>query len=1507
MKRYIQIVSIFSALMISSLLGTFQLFAQDDAIELGNKKALEAIKQNENSMGRYFMVVLPPNENRNHPAQIAAIFVAASEVTKVQLVSPQGTRITKICQPYKTVVFSSLDSKDLFSWDSEIWETELIGQKGWFIEAEKPVSVYVINSKSVSTDGYLAIPVAQWGKDYIHNSFWDFKEFDQWDWAGGFVVMAVEDNTKINIQLNGRGRGVAKTRQGRNIGDRIQIKLMKGETYSVSGDGKTRGGFDLSGSRITGDKPIGVVSYHHRCMIPVHVVSTGRDHMCEAMPPIKSWGRRYVTVELDRGSDMGDFFRVVAAEDNTTVTVKWYDRSNKKLIGNHDVQLKKAGDYYEFYQTGGNWPTNKDFPSVRGTSVWESDKQFLLMQYSFSANWDGNGKFDPSMFLVTPTEQYTKSTIFQTPRNFSGTNEYTENYFNLVAIGDTANPKRNQELIESITLDGVKVSDLTSGFTLNNIPGTDQYWTRIPVTPGPHYIYGDTPFGGYIYGFASFDSYSWPAATAYRTVGEVDTLCPVPTPTGECGVYEVKVTELRNGQVTDTPRQVETGVGAEPAFTEKSFNFDKITYDKPNVPAWVPYPTQTDFKLYTKVIDKYADAYGEIKLVDDANNDTLVVLRYEADSIKIDPEVIDFKEVRVGSTSDELIVKVQSHSDSIITIKEIKLQKGLVFKIAKSLQAGNDGKVVLMPREVKEITLTYTPTQEFQDINPEKMDLDSLLITTNCLEFAWPVIGKGVIPKIKVSDFNAGIVGVNQKRCVTATAQGIMVENIGSMDLVVTGVDLTPAEQLPFVMSDQATINIKFPFTLKPAERIFLKDVCFEPKVSDLGQGKITRNVPFISNAAGNLPGEKPISIWEGTPVQPLVTITGLQYPRVRRLSVNKTNGIDNETNTATGIVRVYNTGTQVVTIKDVKLATNNPNFTLDYANMKPRNISVAGTTIELFPQSQSGNLVKVIEVPVIFNPQVVGDMNVEVIAEFDDNGNANQAGNILSGSAFEPMVELTNYTFVKNTIVGRDHTEGDGSVTKGIVEIQNITNNGVEADLEVTNINITGDITDFTLLNKPNFPLVIAPNSNYNLEFTFKPTNTGSRNIKVNVLSDAGPSKEATGGVRDPKDYPYTGANGLVDGIGINVGGGVVGFDLGNVLTCDNPVGEVVFTNTSTTDVLRINSITPDPTSDLTSFELVDALPTEIPINSQVKVRYRYLADKLGPVTAIYNVDFDDPEVLDGPYTLKANGYKHNVKFALDNFVSDVQLGKPLTYPIKISIDNSLANNDWADAGISKFTVDFRYQTSWLTVIKDGNNVYNMSKGTSLQGNWKLTGSEIVDPNNPKFTLFRIVGENLDATKGYVDGNGTLVNLAIRVFLADTANYKPQIDVTNIEFVGEDGNIRNKCITAEGAEGQIAYTTCVQSVRGLILGEAYKLEGPDSKIVNGNSIDLKFNVAFEAPTKLELIDITGAVVSVPFDSVLKGGAYEANISTDALSNGQYFVRYSSGPFSETINFIIQK
>jgi hypothetical protein len=71
------------------------------------------------------------------------------------------------------------------------------------------------------------------------------------------------------------------------------------------------------------------------------------------MPPVDSWGSEYHSLELDRGKDKGDYFRVVAGEDNVTFEIVWYDKETKERISDiGPITLPKKGNWFEYNGAG---------------------------------------------------------------------------------------------------------------------------------------------------------------------------------------------------------------------------------------------------------------------------------------------------------------------------------------------------------------------------------------------------------------------------------------------------------------------------------------------------------------------------------------------------------------------------------------------------------------------------------------------------------------------------------------------------------------------------------------------------------------------------------------------------------------------------------------------------------------------------------------------------------------------------------------------------------------------------------------------------------------------------------------------------------------------------------------------------------------------------------------------------------------------------------------------------
>jgi len=309
------------------------LSAKENEIPQKVKNALKKTLVNgPNSLGKRFMLGFPANDVDQAPKDALDIYVA-SDFDGEFVLQNKLTGYQKRYTLKKGGVVALATQNGGTTWD---WETREIGKaanKGLELLSDVPVSVYVLMGKNYSSEGYLAIPVSAWDDKYIHCSFWDFKEWAEWKTE--FLIIASEDKTQIEIKLKGLPIGAETADPNWKIGQTKTITLDKYQTYLVQGNGKTRGQFDLSGTEITSldkKKPIGIISGHEKTMIPKNIVFNGRDNLLAMLAPVSRWGKEYYTVELDRKTDKGDYFRVVASEDDTEVVITWYDKNTRDFI-----------------------------------------------------------------------------------------------------------------------------------------------------------------------------------------------------------------------------------------------------------------------------------------------------------------------------------------------------------------------------------------------------------------------------------------------------------------------------------------------------------------------------------------------------------------------------------------------------------------------------------------------------------------------------------------------------------------------------------------------------------------------------------------------------------------------------------------------------------------------------------------------------------------------------------------------------------------------------------------------------------------------------------------------------------------------------------------------------------------------------------------------------------------------------------------------------------------------
>ncbi|MBU3678239.1 MAG: T9SS type A sorting domain-containing protein [Candidatus Kapabacteria bacterium] len=470
--------------------------------------------------GTEFFVAIPPNEIPPYPVQALEIYIASEFDANVELYDYDAEISRKFKVSANTV--KTLNDRRELNWSMEVREAEVPTPKALRLRSDQPITVCVLNHKYTSTDGYLAIPVSSWGSEYLAVSYYDFKQ--QKPWAGGFLIIATQP-TQLSIRLRGTGADTATTSEGRSIGESLNVFLDEGEVYMVRGNAETMGVFDLTGSHIKADKPIGVIGFHMRTAMPnLFSIGIGRNHLCEMIPPLTAWGRSYSSIELTRDSSAdrpgrGEMFRVVGRDAGTRWTMKSYNKVSGELLKDTSGVLANAGDFVDFMQR------RDPEPLIQGFSVWESDKPILLMQYSCSSNWSGDSLLDPFMICVTPDEQYLNDALFQA----TTIKDFTKQYVNLVIKVDTADIKRMEADLQSLTLDGVPVWNHPKAQQplLSSRMPNGMFWSSIEIGADSlaHRITGSgsVSFGGYVYGYTPVDCYGWPLP---NQLGEIPTNPP---------------------------------------------------------------------------------------------------------------------------------------------------------------------------------------------------------------------------------------------------------------------------------------------------------------------------------------------------------------------------------------------------------------------------------------------------------------------------------------------------------------------------------------------------------------------------------------------------------------------------------------------------------------------------------------------------------------------------------------------------------------------------------------------------------------------------------------------------------------------------------------------------------------------------------------------------------------------------------------------------------------------
>jgi hypothetical protein len=412
------------------------------------------------------------------------------------------------------------------------------------------ISVQCYSTGVCSGGSYLALPPQCWGKEYVVMSY-----HDNPDGIGGLVsnersrgffeIAASENATQIEISPSSRTAG---GHEGIFYGDGAtgipkpySITLNRGQSYTVFSDGSSSES-DISGSRITASKPIGVIAGHENAYsddsyIEPFIVDE-RNFMIQQLIPIECWDTSYCSAPLfEKTNDPANQYRLLFGEGYKT----------KKLTGTVAIQSIRQN-----IAIGKNQFPQASKSLTVGSTWISTDSKFALMQYGHRRQNMVGVSPTPTMMNVIPDQCWKRSYSFTVPKYDPV--EQSSNLINIIT---------NQDELEFIMAsfngrDPVPITAVASlqktDILVNSYNGARGYVFHLQ--PGSYVITSWTPFALYNYGFQSVTigtqehcfSYGSPAGMGFKQRGlPVSSL--ISSVQSECGAFHicVKSNSILNG------------------------------------------------------------------------------------------------------------------------------------------------------------------------------------------------------------------------------------------------------------------------------------------------------------------------------------------------------------------------------------------------------------------------------------------------------------------------------------------------------------------------------------------------------------------------------------------------------------------------------------------------------------------------------------------------------------------------------------------------------------------------------------------------------------------------------------------------------------------------------------------------------------------------------------------------------------------------------------------------
>jgi hypothetical protein len=717
--------------------------------------------------GKQFMIGYMQNEIEGYEAfPILQAFITSKYTAIIQVKDQYNFSEFYTIKPDSILIVNLPEYNE-----TTVYETPF--GNGIEITSDNPISVWGYNSKRLTTDAFAAIPVASFGTEYVcmsmpndqyivpPYSLPDDSLYYATPRSSEFMIVAASNGTTIEFQPK------AVTRGGKQVYNKYNVTLNKGQVYLVQSFLAERGLADLSGTIVTGTKPFGFFSGHVRTSNPQTTATDSKNHLVEMLLPTNIWGNEYITAPFGFNTT-GDLIKITNIMPKTTIYCEYKGGFKTYFLDN-------PGDVLSV-------------PNFKVPAKWNSDKPIQLGQLMMhNSSYADTAKYDPSLVVLPATNTFTNYAVFLCPFNPKwNSSQFDGHYICVVAEG---------KALTNLTIDNKYVASM-SNIISQQIENTSYYWARIELFPGTHTIKCDSgSFSGIVFGRGQADAYSYILASALKNPFGNDTVPPIVNINENCGKLLYGITEYSNKN--------SSGLKLPLVITDQTKNYK---WEMETI-------LNNEFRIKAEPIDILKDGTFVVDIRDKNGNGKKYVYEYSALQIEIDND-IDFGEINSNDSSTVFYKIYNSGSDTIFVTS-------LTFSDPRLKIKATNFPFFIYPKDTAKIVICFVPNDNFDSLNAKAT------LTLECGELFFKLKSTVYKNSLKAEGWNFGNIIVGDSACskIFVTNQGSGAIKLLSLDIPpdIKVFKLDTAGIFPYTLKPGDTLFIKVCF--KPDSNIYFQHI----------------------------------------------------------------------------------------------------------------------------------------------------------------------------------------------------------------------------------------------------------------------------------------------------------------------------------------------------------------------------------------------------------------------------------------------------------------------------------------------------------------------------------------------------------------------------------------------------------------------------------------------------------------------------------------------------------